>query len=85
LSEVKIVFVVQALIVFGADWRLKNAEGDTAWTVVLKSFQSKFGFAGVERERNVVLHCLHSVGAEVVVKIVVATTLHLAPRTSGPF
>ena len=56
---------IQALLVFGADWRLRNGEGDIPWTVALKTFQSKFGFAGVERERNLVLHCLHSVGAEV--------------------
>ena len=49
---------------FGADWRLKNTEGDSPWLLALKTFQSKFGFANVERDRNMVLHCLHSVGAE---------------------
>lgn len=55
---------LQALLVFGADWRKKNGEGETPWTIALKSFQSKFGFANVERDRNLILHCLHSVGAE---------------------
>ena len=55
---------IQALLVFGADWRLRNTEGDSPWFLALKTFQSKFGFANVERDRNMVLHCLHSVGAE---------------------
>ena len=43
---------------------MKNGEGETPWTIALKSLQSKFGFASVEMERNLVLHCLHSIGAE---------------------
>ena len=54
----------KAVLVFGGDWRARNGEGDTPWSLALKTFQSKFGFANVEKERNLVLHCLHAVGAE---------------------
>ena len=55
---------VQALLVFGADWNLKNNAGDTPWMVALKTNQSKFTFKDVELERNMLLHTLHSIGAE---------------------
>lgn len=56
--------MVQGVLVFGGDWRARNGEGETPWSLALKTFQSKFGFANVEKERNLVLHCLHAVGAE---------------------
>ena len=55
---------IQALLVFGADHGLKNAAGDTAWVVALKVHQAKFSFKDVELERNMILHTLHSVGAQ---------------------
>ena len=55
---------IQALLVFGADWNIKNKVGDTAWMVALKTNQSKFTFKDVDLERNMVLHTLHSIGAE---------------------
>ena len=54
---------LQALLVFRADFNLQNKAGDTAWSLALKTHQSKFAF-NVEKERNLILHTLHSLGAE---------------------
>ena len=54
---------IQALLVFRASFHLKNKAGDTPWRLALKTHQSKFAF-NVEKERNMILHTLHSIGAE---------------------
>jgi len=56
---------IQALLVFGADFNLKNKSGDTPWMLALKTHQAKFSFKDVEKERNMILHTLHSIGAQV--------------------
>jgi len=55
---------IQALLVFGADFNLKNKSGDTPWILALKTHQAKFSFKDVEKERNMILHTLHSIGAQ---------------------
>lgn len=54
---------IQALLVFRANYSLKNKSDDTPWRLALKTHQSKFAF-NVEKERNMILHTLHSIGAE---------------------
>ena len=53
---------IQALLVFRANFCLKNKAGETPWTLALKTHQSKFAF-NVENSRNMILHTLHSIGA----------------------
>eukprot|EP00092_Neocalanus_flemingeri_P020293 GFUD01021983.1.p1 GENE.GFUD01021983.1~~GFUD01021983.1.p1 ORF type:complete len:830 (-),score=300.05 GFUD01021983.1:470-2959(-) len=54
---------IQALLIFGADYKMKNKDGDNPWLLALKTHQSKFAF-NVEKERNMVLHTLHALGAQ---------------------
>ena len=70
--------LIKAVLVFGADWTLMNRERDTPWTLTLRTFESKF--EDVERNKNMVLHCLHAVGAEV--KLSMNIFIHL--NIQGP-
>ena len=56
---------IQALVVFNAKYTIKNKDGDNPWMVALKTHQAKFSnvYKDIVAERNMMLHTLHSVGA----------------------
>ena len=53
---------IQALLVFGADYSAVNKSGESVWMLALRSHQSKM-LSNLDRERNMILHTLHSIGA----------------------
>merc|ERR1719319_285427 len=60
-GDVSYIPTIEALLVFGADFSIKNKVGDNVWYQTLRAFEKSY--LNYDKERDQILHCLQAIGA----------------------